>query len=298
MSVRNRPRIGQELLDVPMGDMIKQMAFAIAEAQIKLDENSIEVAQMMGGLKTITDDNGNVIFEDSRVFFGKEKMQLQDAVEIHNLSSDMELRAQIRSALGSNYQESGLVDLTTNPKINDLDALIATSNNDDIAEVYKTFDEKFYKYKGLNTDATPKKVYEEVSKYAANISRIGALAPTSTVSLPQKLSMLELGFTPTFYQFVDTIIEVKISIRYSLEAESKVTIDQKNTSANLNLGLRKGRAGVNVTTTQVNATHSQKYSYSAEGASLMRTKLVPIPPPAILEDRIKRMLDAEFSGTK
>ena len=55
---RTSPKIGQELLDVPMGDMIQQMAFAIAEAQIKLDTNSIEVAQMMGGLKTITANIG------------------------------------------------------------------------------------------------------------------------------------------------------------------------------------------------------------------------------------------------
>ncbi|MEB3734255.1 hypothetical protein ULF88_09460 [Halopseudomonas pachastrellae] len=40
--------IGRELLNVPMGDMIRQMAFAIAEAQVKLDESSIEVAEMMG----------------------------------------------------------------------------------------------------------------------------------------------------------------------------------------------------------------------------------------------------------
>ncbi|MEE3159135.1 MAG: hypothetical protein VX301_13110 [Pseudomonadota bacterium] len=62
--------IGRELLNVPMGDMIRQMAFAIAEAQIKLDESSIEVAEMMGGLRTVYDDEGNIAFDDSRIFFG------------------------------------------------------------------------------------------------------------------------------------------------------------------------------------------------------------------------------------
>ena len=33
----------------------------------------------------------------------------------------------------------------------------------------------------------------------------------------QQLSMLELGFTPSFYHFVDTIIEVKVSIRIATE---------------------------------------------------------------------------------
>src|SRR5687768_4735932 len=33
----------------------------------------------------------------------------------------------------------------------------------------------------------------------------------------QRLSMLELGFTPSFYHFVDTIIEVKVSITIATE---------------------------------------------------------------------------------
>jgi len=62
-----------------------------------------------------------------------------------------------------------------------------------------------------------------------------------------------------------------------------------------------GRVGVNTgatnnsqaTTSQVDATYSAKYSYSAEGSSLLRTKLVPLPPPPILEERIRRLLDEE-----
>jgi hypothetical protein len=46
-----------------------------------------------------------------------------------------------------------------------------------------------------------------------------------------------------------------------------------------------------VSTSQVNASYSQKYSYSAEGSSLLRTKLVPIPPPAILEERIRQQME-------
>ena len=71
--------IGQELLNVPMGDMIRQMAFAIAEGQTKLDEASIQVAEMMGGLKTVYDAEGNVTFDDSRVFFGYEYMTVEAA---------------------------------------------------------------------------------------------------------------------------------------------------------------------------------------------------------------------------
>ena len=35
--------------------------------------------------------------------------------------------------------------------------------------------------------------------------------------------MIELGFTPTFYQFVDTLIEVKIAIKISREIASSTT---------------------------------------------------------------------------
>ena len=57
--------------------MIRQMAFAIAEAQDKLDENSINVAEMMGGLTTVFDEQGKVSFDDSRVFFGYEYMSVE-----------------------------------------------------------------------------------------------------------------------------------------------------------------------------------------------------------------------------
>ena len=59
--------------------MIRQMAFAIAEAQYKLDENSINVAEMMGGLTTVFDEQGKVSFDDSRVFFGYEYMSVEEA---------------------------------------------------------------------------------------------------------------------------------------------------------------------------------------------------------------------------
>jgi hypothetical protein len=107
--------------------------------------------------------------------------------------------------------------------------------------------------------------------------------------------MLELGFAPTFYQFVDTIIEVKISIRYSQEGSRTVETQTNNKQSSFGInrvGFARGvRVGRSVTTSQVNASYSQKYSYSAEGSSLLRTKLVPIPPPAILEERIRKQME-------
>lgn len=278
----NRPRIGQELLDVPMGDMIRQMAFAIAEAQIRLDENSIEVAEMMGGLRTITDGSGNVTFEDSRVFFGTEKIKRSDAITRHNSTGNVLLKSEIRAELGtSNY----------NP------TLIATpANFDPAGNVSQIGATEYVDYLGayyINKNGVIKQVaYEDLV-----IFHKGSSLETEIIELPRRISMMQLGFQPTFYQFVDTIIEVKISIKYTAEGESSISTTRNNrsSSASIGFGLAKLKAGTSVQTSQVNASYSQKYSYSAEGSSLIRTKLVPVPPSSILEERIRLIMEQEFA---
>lgn len=249
--------IGQQLLDVPMGDMIRDMALAIADAQVELDQNSIEVAEMMGGLKTIYNADGEVTFEDSRVFFGKEKMALKQAVELHNLNPNSELGLRIKNDLFA----------TSKPA----NSLVKTQSTDNTKyEVKNAQDENF------------------------------------EVGVPSRLSLLELGFGVNFYQFVDTIMEVRLAISMSRESSYEVKVDSQTKSRSRGYSYSrssgKGRRSVSrsnynsVTTTNVNATYSSKYSYSAEGSSLLRTKLTPIPPPPILEERIRRMMDDEFGA--
>jgi hypothetical protein len=103
----------------------------------------------------------------------------------------------------------------------------------------------------------------------------------------QQLSMLELGFTPSFYHFVDTIIEVKISIRMARESSFSHT----SFSGQFRSGFAIFYASANVSA--VSASFASKYSYSAEGSSLIRTKISPVPPPAILEERIRALLERE-----
>ena len=231
--------IGQELLNVPMGDMIQQMAFAIAEGQYKLDENSINVAEMMGGLTTVYDEEGNVTFDDSRVFFGYEYMTVEEARAF----------AAIDDALTGSMGDDVI-------KLNEMLDKIAQGMGDD----------------------------EEIR-------------------VPTRLSMMELGFTPTFYQFVDTIIEVKIAIKITRTREFSRTRTNKTTDKTNSYRRKRSFWGTrrsagsrnNVTTSQVDATYSSKYSYSAEGASLLRTKLSPVPPPPIMEERIRGLMDNEES---
>ena len=44
--------IGQELLNVPFGDMVMQLANAIAEGQFKMDLASCKIAKLMGDKET------------------------------------------------------------------------------------------------------------------------------------------------------------------------------------------------------------------------------------------------------
>src|SRR3954452_13446142 len=74
--------VGQELLNVPMGDMIRSIARAIADAQWALDKSSMVVAELMSGQRLLRDlDSGELLdaagqrtgtptIVDSRVMFG------------------------------------------------------------------------------------------------------------------------------------------------------------------------------------------------------------------------------------
>ncbi len=234
--------IGQELLNVPMGDMIRQMAFAIAEGQYQLDENSINVAEMMGGLTTVYDEEGNVSFDDSRVFFGYEYMTMKEA------------------------RAFAAVD----------DALTGTMGADVI------------------------KLNEILDKIDKDVEG-NPVTDDSEIRVPTRLSMLELGFAPVFYQFVDTIIEVKIAIKITRTREYSRTRSNMQTERTNSYRRKRSFWGTSrsssnrtqVSTSQVDATYAAKYSYSAEGASLLRTKLSPVPPPPMLEERIRGLMDNE-----
>ena len=118
--------------------------------------------------------------------------------------------------------------------------------------------------------------------------------PERTVLVPlgdgNEYSLLELGFTPNFYQFVDTMIELKMSISMSRESNYSRSSTTVNASVKGKVGFFSASAKMRVST--VSASYASKYQYSAEGSSLMRTKLVPVPAPAILEERIRAMIAA------
>lgn len=131
-----------------------------------------------------------------------------------------------------------------------------------------------------------------------------------------RLSMLELGFTPNFYQFVETLIEVKISVTLTKSLDG-TTKNQGNISTTEDHSTETRSQGsysyggwwwshhrgsyssstvhkdVKTVTTPVDATFSAKYNYAIEASSLVRTKLVPVPPPPILEQRVHQLMEIE-----
>lgn len=99
-------------------------------------------------------------------------------------------------------------------------------------------------------------------------------------------SMIGAGFQPTFYQFAETVIEVKMAITMTKESsyERRTEGEIKNTT------IKKtwwGKRAVSVRSTPVDATYSSKYNFQQEGSSTIRTRLVPVPPNPFMQ----RILD-------
>ena len=64
-------------------------------------------------------------------------------------------------------------------------------------------------------------------------------------------SLLDLGFTPTFYQFVDTTLEIKVAFSMNSATTSTTGKDQQKT--------------VTTKSTPVDATYANRFQYPVEG---------------------------------
>jgi hypothetical protein len=85
-------------------------------------------------------------------------------------------------------------------------------------------------------------------------------------------SMLELGFAPTFYHYSETTIESKVAFSSTESSESHASI--------------KATFKVAFFSVSISASYTQKYSFSAEGSSSIKAKLVSVPAPSALSDII------------
>lgn len=240
--------VGQELLNVPMGDMIRSMATAIAEAQWELDKSAMVVTELMSGQRLMRNlETGELVDFEGKV--------------IEPLKDD---QGQIQR------DERG-------------EPIYAADNGPRVVD-----SRVYFGY-----------VYEQREDSEGN---------SITVRVPNRVSMLEVGFTPTFYQFVDTVIEVKMAIKMT-SSENESTSDQQTSSSSSQAsssshygwgrwwrwhgGSSSSAKNVSASASSVDAKYSSSYSYSVEGSSYLRTKMVPVPPPAILQERVRQLIDSE-----
>ncbi len=85
-------------------------------------------------------------------------------------------------------------------------------------------------------------------------------------------SLLELGFTPTFYQIQEATVEARVAV--SMARSSEVS---------LSVGAAVGGAyGFVMFAASVNASYTGKFSFESSGSSAISARMSAIPPPSIL----------------
>jgi len=112
-----------------------------------------------------------------------------------------------------------------------------------------------------------------------------------------KTSMIGAGFQPTFYQFSDAIIEVKMAISMSNDSESSWCKETEyGPSTSTSLSLSGGRINVKRSTVKastINASYTNKFSFKEEASSTLRVRLVPLPPNPMMQRLIELRAQAQ-----
>lgn len=179
--------IGQELLDIPFGEMLRNLAFAIAEGQLALDKSSIATLQ-------------------------------------HLLTTNVGLVTQVTEIIEPSVQQV------------------------------------------------------QVGGQALPVT--GATIRASGAQ-PVTMTLLQAGLQPTFYQFTEATLEVKLSISVKRTEESESESQPGNSPSNILVKGFKTR----LFASSVNYRTSNTFSYAAEGASVIRATLRPVPPPPRITPR-------------
>lgn len=130
----------------------------------------------------------------------------------------------------------------------------------------------------------------DASSVATAKSMATTMIELPDISDPSKMvpfPLIALGFFPKFYEFSETVIEVKMAISMAQSSEFGLSVGVK--------------AGWGPVAAQVNASYSQKYSYNVEGSSLVRVRMAPVPPPTILQNYmdglVQKMLETNTKLT-
>jgi hypothetical protein len=85
------------------------------------------------------------------------------------------------------------------------------------------------------------------------------------------MTLLQAGITPTFYQFTEASIEVKLSISVQESSQSS--------------GESRPARALQILASPVNYRTQNTYSYTAQGSSVFRAVMRPVPAPSRLTPR-------------
>lgn len=117
---------------------------------------------------------------------------------------------------------------------------------------------------------------------------------------PDYLSLLELGFTPNFYQFTETSIELRVAISSQLQKNSEMTVKQrdatvvdKTATATVDTATYDAKRKMryrDMSLNAVDAKYASSYNYKAEASSVIKTKITPVPAPAVFEEILQAKL--------
>lgn len=124
-----------------------------------------------------------------------------------------------------------------------------------------------------------------IDKNAVGIAALMA-DPKHGVTFPgdtQPRTLLELGFTPTFYHLTEASIDAKVA--FSVHRSNEFSV-----GASLSVNYFFVAASVN-------ASYSQKYSFDASASSAISAKFVSVPPPAVFQDLLRAKLAKKETAT-
>ena len=123
---------------------------------------------------------------------------------------------------------------------------------------------------------------QAMDRFAINAARsMGEVGDGKGWTSPsgEKHSLLDLGFTPSFYQFSEAIFDFKIAMSMTVSKELNVKASANKRRFGLPVGPR---------ISAVNAHYSSKFQYSSKSSSRINTTLKARPVPVILESRLEQ----------
>ncbi|MCC5835665.1 MAG: hypothetical protein JJU20_13100 [Opitutales bacterium] len=119
--------------------------------------------------------------------------------------------------------------------------------------------------------------------------QIGALLGETKIPLKDEngkvveRSLLELGFSPTFYHFQEVELEVKMTI--TLEVEAGVDLD-----------MTEGAKSLIPMGSPVSLDVHGRFGYEQEGSSRVTAKLVSVPSPSTFTEALRRHAGANSAS--